>query len=166
MNRAALVVLLLLAGPVVAQSNPESKSQAEGKSHPEGPVLDRPDAFERASAVSTFSFDACGDTLAGRVFRRALAEKFAHCPFSSEARLRFRERTEAQLAKTRRAMASMIEDRGGLPMQLDGMPLTCHEQQASDGYKRFRGLLDQYAQGTLPAEAIIAAPCDAPDLAP
>ena len=160
MSRAALVILLLLAGPVVAQPNPESKSQAEG------PVLDRPDAFERAYAVSTYSFDACGDALAGRMFRRALAEKFAHCPFTSEARSRYREQTQAQLAKTRRAMARMIEDRGGLPMQLDGMPLTCHEQQASEGYKRFRGLLDQYSQGNLPAEAVVTAPCDAPDLVP
>ncbi len=154
MIRAALAVLLLsLAGPAIAQSRSD-------------PTLDRPDAFERAYAVSTYSFDACGDPLAGRVFRRALAEKFAHCPFSPEARSRFREQTRAQLAKTRQAMESMIEDHGGLPMQLDGMPLTCHEQQASDGYKRFRSLLDQYAQGSLPAEAVIAAPCDAPDLAP
>jgi hypothetical protein len=158
--RVALAVLLLsLAGPAIAQP-------AIAQSRSEGPTLDRPDAFERAYAVSTFSFDACGDPLAGRMYRRALADKFAHCPFSPEARSRFREQTRAQLAKTRQAMESMIEDHGGLPMQLDGMPLTCHEQQASDGYKRFRSLLDQYAQGSLPAEAVIAAPCDAPDIAP
>ncbi len=147
-------MLLSFPGPALAQSRAE------------GPVLDHPDAFERAFATSSYSFDACGDPLAGRMFRRALAEKFAHCPFSPEARSRFRQRTLAQQAKTRDAMASMIESHGGLPMQLDGMSMTCHEQQASDDYKRFRGLLDQYAQGGLPAEAVIAAPCDAPDLAP
>jgi hypothetical protein len=152
---AALAVFLLsLAGPVAAQSGPE------------GPVLDRPDAFERAFAVSAYSFDACGDPLAGRMFRRALAEKFAHCPFSPEARSRFQQRTLAQQAKARDTMQSMIESHGGLPMRLDGMSKTCREQQASDDYKQFRSLLDQYAQGSLPAEAVIAAPCDAADLAP
>ncbi len=155
MKRAALVILMLsLSGPVFAQSSPEASS------------LDRPDAFERAFAVSSYSLDACGDSLGGRTFRRALVEKFAHCPFSPAAQSRFRQRTRAQLAKTRDMMDGMIEEHGGLPVQLDGMPMTCHEQQASDGYKRFRSLLEQYEQGSLPAEAVIAAPCDAPDIAP
>lgn len=160
MTRTAFAGLLLLslAGPALAQSRPETPVEA--------PVLDRPDAFERAFAVSSFSFDACGDPLAGRIFRRALVEKFAHCPFSPEARSRFQQRTRAQQAKTRQAMESMIESRGGLPMRLDGMSMTCHEQQASGDYQRFRSQLDQYAQGALPADAVIAAPCDAPDLAP
>ena len=156
MNPAAFAVLLLLSGPAMAQSRPGTPA----------PALDHPDAFEHAFAVSSYSLDACGDPLAGRVFRRALVEKFAHCPFSPEARSRFQQRIRAQQAKTREAMESMIEQHGGLPVQLDGMPMTCHEQQASDGYKQFRSLLDRYAQGSLPAEAVIAAPCDAPDLAP
>jgi hypothetical protein len=155
MKRFAFAVLLLpLCGSAFAQSSAE------------GPVLDHPDAFERAFAVSSYSLDACGDSLGGRLYRRALVEKFAHCPFSPAAQSRFRQRTRAQQAKTRDAMESMIEQHGGLPMQLDGMPMTCHEQQASDGYKQFRSLLEQYAQGSLPAEAVIAAPCDAPDIAP
>ncbi len=167
MQRVAFVALLLsLVSPAVAQSPPEDLARPEGPAHSEGAALDRPDAFERAFAVSSYSFDACGDSLGGRVFRRALVEKFAHCPFSSEARSRFREQTRAQQAKTRDMMDNMIEKHGGLPVQLEGMSTTCHAQQASDDYKRFRSLLDQYAQGSLPAEAVIAAPCDAPDLAP
>ncbi len=155
MKRFAFVAVLLpLCGSAFAQSKPES------------PVLDHSDAFERAFAVSAYSLDACGDSLGGRLYRRALVEKFAHCPFSPAAQSRFRQRTRAQLAKTRDMMESMIEEHGGLPVQLDGMPMTCREQQASDGYKRFRSLLEQYAEGSLPAEAVIAAPCDAPDLAP
>jgi len=46
------------------------------------------------------------------------------------------------------------------------MPTTCHAQQAGDDYKQLRARLEQYSQGTLPAEAIIAAPCDAPDIQP
>ena len=159
-GRTAIAILLLsLAMPAAAQS-------VAFQSSPEASALDRPDAFERAFAISAYSFDACGDPLAGRMFRSALAEKFAHCPFSPAARSRFHQRTRAQQAKTRDAMNSMIESHGGLPMQLEGMSTTCHAQQASDDYKRFRGLLDRYAQGKLPAEAVIPAPCDAPELAP
>ncbi len=155
MKRAALVILMLsLSGPVFAQSSPEASS------------LDRPDAFERAFAVSSYSLDACGDSLGGRTFRRALVEKFAHCPFSPAAQSRFRQRIRAQQAKARDMMESMIEEHGGLPMRLDGMPTTCHAQQASDEYQQFRSRLEQYSEGKLPAEAVIAAPCDAADLAP
>ena len=44
--------------------------------------------------------------------------------------------------------------------------LRAREQQASDDYKQVRIRLEQYAQQKLPAEAIIAAPCDASDITP
>ena len=100
------------------------------------------------------------------MFRRALAERFAHCPFTPAARSRYQQRTRAQLAKLRQQMDSMVESRGGLPMRLDGMSMTCHEQQATDDYKSFRGRLSQYAQGDLSADAVIAAPCDAAEIMP
>lgn len=148
------MLALSLYGPAVAQPSPA------------GPALDRPEAFERAFATSAYTFDACGDPLAGRVFRRALAERFAHCPFTPEARSRFQQRTRGQQAKSRQMMEEMVETRGGLPMRLDGMSTTCHGQQADSGYRSFRERLDQYARGDLPAEAIIAAPCDAPEITP
>jgi len=156
MTRPALIGLLLLSfvRPAAAQSRSEAA------------VLERPDAFERAFGVSSYAFYACGDSLADRILRRAPVEKFAHCPFSPEARSSFRQRTRAQQAKTRQMMDDMIESHGGLPMRLDGMPMTCREQQATDEYRRFRGRLDQYAQGALTTDTVIAAPCDAPDLAP
>lgn len=167
MKRFAFAVLLLsLVSPVVAQLPSEDLARPESPDRSKSAALDRPEAFERAFAISSYSFDACGDTLGGRVFRRALVEKFSHCPFSPEARSRFREQTRAQQVKMRDKMDVMIAEHGGLPMQLDGMPMTCHEQQASDGYKRFHSLLEQYAEGGVPAEAVITAPCDAPDIAP
>ncbi len=60
----------------------------------------------------------------------------------------------------------MVDACGGLPMHLNGMPMTCHEQQADSGYRSFRERLDQHARGDLPAEAVIAAPCDAPEITP
>ena len=128
--------------------------------------LDRPDAFEHSFAVSLYLFDACGDPLAGRMFRRALAEKFAQCPFSPAARTRYQQRTRAQQAKIRRTMEDLIESRGGLPVQLDGMSMTCRQQQTSTDYQLLRARLDAYAEARLPADGIITAPCDAPDMAP
>ncbi len=156
MIRAAFAGLLALSlhNPAVAQSPPG------------GPALDRPQVFERAFATSSYMFDACGDPLAGRMFRRALTERFAQCPFTPEARLRFQQNSRGQLAKSRQMVENMVESRGGLPMQLDGMSMTCHEQQASDAYRQFRERLDQYSHGDLTAEAVIAAPCDAADIAP
>jgi hypothetical protein len=150
----ASLLALSLGGAAAAQPSPA------------GPALDRPEAFEQAFATSSYTFDACGDPLAGRLFRRALAERFAHCPFTPEARSRFQQRTRGQQAKSRQMVEEMIETHGGLPMHLDGMPMTCHEQQADSGYRQFRERLDQYAHGDLPAEAVIAAPCDAPEITP
>jgi len=60
----------------------------------------------------------------------------------------------------------MVETHGSLPIHLDGAPMTCHEQQAGGDYRTFRERLDQYAQGGLTAEAVIPAPCDAPEITP
>jgi hypothetical protein len=61
-------------------------------------------------------------------------------------------------------MERLVEANGGLPPRLEGMSTTCHAMQASDDYRRFRGRLEQYAQGEVPADAVIPAPCDATDL--
>ncbi len=156
MIRAVLtfVVAVALAGSAKAQP-------VSGQ-----PALEGPAAFERAFAISLYNFDACGDPLAGRMFRRVLAERFAQCSFSSEARARYQQRIRAEQSKVRDWVESLIETRGGLPIRLDGMSMTCHAQRASDDYRELRDRLEQYAQGKLPAQAIIAAPCDAPDIAP
>lgn len=153
MIRAPLLggALLLLVGTAPAQSPPALEDTA---------------AFERGFAVSLWQFDACGDPLAGRMFRRALAERFAQCPFSPAARDRYQRRTRAEFAKARERMATMIEANGGLPRELAGMSTTCHAQQASGPYRQFRALLERYAEGAVPAEAVIPAACDAADIMP
>ena len=65
----------------------------------------------------------------GLPLRRALAERFAHRPFTAEAQSRFQQRTRIQQEKSRRMIAEVVE-----------------------------------AQGNLPAEAVIAAPCFAPEI--
>ena len=152
MTRAALLALLLCA-PSLAPA------------FAEGP-LDRTDAFERSFAESFYTFDACGDGLAGRLYRRALQERFAACPFTPAARMRYSGRIRAQGAKSRRAIEDMIEERGGLPVQLGGMSGTCHAQQADEGYRRLRSRLQAYAAGSVPADAVVPADCGATEVGP
>lgn len=128
--------------------------------------LDRPDAFEHAYDLSLYQFDGCGDALAGRIYRRVLAVRFAQCPFTAEARGRYAKRTQAHLAIARQRMDDMIDRAGGLPVQLDGMTTTCHAHKTSDVYREFRAQLEAFNAGKLPANVIIPAPCDASDLAP
>jgi hypothetical protein len=141
---------LLLAGTATAQS----------------PPLDNPAAFERGFAVSLYQFDACGDALAGRMFRRALAERFAQCPFSPAARSHYQQQTRAEFQRVRERMKQLVEENGGLPRELVGMSTTCHAQQVSEGYRDFRALLERYQAGGATAEAVIPAACDAADVMP
>ncbi len=149
------LVTLLLGAPVAVQA------QAQAPGPP-----DRTEAFERSAAESYYTFDACGDGLAGRLYRRALAERFAACPFAPAARARYGLRMQAQGEKARDAIGEMIEGQGGLPVQLDGLSGTCHAHWADEGYGRLRRRMLQYSAGDLPATAIVAAPCDAPVITP
>ena len=155
MIRSSLVALLLMlrASLGAAQALPE-------------PLLSNTEAFERGVSVSLYQFDACGDPLAGRMFRRALAERFAQCPFSPEAQARFQQRTRAAQAKARAIMSQTIETNGGLPHQLENMPTTCRQQQASEDYQSFRRKLEQYAAGSLVVGSILPARCDSTNILP
>lgn len=137
-----------------------------GAASAQAPALDDPTAFERGFAVSLYQFDACGDALAGRMFRRALAERFAQCPFSKEARSHYQQQTRAEFQRVRERMQRLIEDNGGMPRELVGMGTTCHAQQASEAYRDFRALLERYQAGGATAEAVIPAACDAADVMP
>jgi hypothetical protein len=123
-------------------------------------------AFEYAQAMSFYGFDGCGDGVTGRLFRRALADKFAHCPFTPAARTRYAERARAQQTKSSDLMRHIIDTNGGMPVKLDGMTRTCREQIDSSDYQHLRGLLEQYSRGEVTADAIFPAPCDAKSLIP
>ena len=155
--RAALCIMgmTLLAG-AAAGAQPASETAP----------LQRTEAFERGFATSLYVFDACGDPLAGRMFRRALAERVAQCPFSAKARAGYERRTALQQAKAREAMRSMIERQGGLPMRLDGMNATCHAEQASADYQALRSRLQAFDEGRVDAAAIIGKACDTEQITP
>lgn len=78
---------LPIAFALLAMALPSLSSTATAQSSSE--MLSDPTAFEVAYALSFSEFDECGDSEAGRIFRRAVIERFEHCPFSPEARVRF-----------------------------------------------------------------------------
>jgi hypothetical protein len=134
----------------------------------EAPAVTLTDAskFERAYGASFYGFDACGESLTGKEFRSVLVDKFAHCPFSPAARAHFAQWTKAQRAKSAKAIDEMILEHGGLPVRLDGMAMTCHEQLLSPANQQLQAALDRYQQGQADAASILPGPCDAAEIAP
>ncbi len=124
------------------------------------------DAFDQAYAASFYTFDACGDGVAGRLYRNALQARFAQCPFSDAARTRFRQRAVLQRRKSSAMMEKLIEDNDGVPFKLEGMSMTCREQRSTPVYTALRAQLEQYAAGAAPAQSVIPDSCTATAFTP
>ena len=129
-------------------------------------TLERTDAFTKAYAASFYEFDACGDGIAGRIYRSALTAKLRQCPFSANAKKRFQAVSAAQRHKSGEAMAKLVEDTGGLPIRLEGMTRTCREQMDSPEYRQVRERLEDFSAGKVGVDAVVAQPCDAADITP
>jgi hypothetical protein len=160
MMRATLFGLLILAGTSIGSTNGYADEA------PEPALLERTDAFDKAYGASFYEFDACGDGIAGRIYRSALVDKLKQCAFSEAARKRFQLRATAQRRKSNQVMAKLIEDNGGLPMRLEGMTRSCREQFDSPEYRLVRSRLDDFSSGKLGSDAVITQPCDAPEITP
>jgi hypothetical protein len=158
--RGTLLCLLILAGM------PTGVGPANADDAPGTPTMERTDAFEKAYGASFYEFDACGDGIAGRIYRSALADKLKQCPFSESAKKRFQARATAQRRKSSQAMAKLIEDHGGLPMRLEGMTRSCREQFDSPEYRQVRSRLDEFSAGRLASDAVVTQPCDAAEINP
>ena len=122
--------------------------------------------FQHAYAASFYGFDACGEGLTGKVWRSVLEDKFQHCPFTPDAKMRFKQWTRGQREKSTEAIKEMIIAHGGLPVRLEGMAQTCHEHFTSPEDQTLRENLDHYQQGKIDANAILPQPCDAPNFVP
>ncbi len=144
--------LAVLGAPAAAQTQTAVASEK----------LERIEGFQRSYAASFFIFDACADGLAGRMFRTALAERFAQCPFSDAARAHWRAWSTAQRRVSTDRIKTMVEDHGGLLVKVEGMTQTCHERNTSADYIAYRAKLQQAAQHILPPSDVVAEPCDAP----
>jgi hypothetical protein len=149
--------LALVLGLFCGAANAQSPTSA---------TLDHPEAFERSYGTSFYTFDACGDALGGRLFRQALVERFNQCPFTAPAKALFRNRILAQRVKSSKMIEHMIEITGGLPLRLEGMAMTCREQQSLPEYVTFRDRLYSFSHGQIAANEIIPAKCEADNVAP
>jgi hypothetical protein len=152
--RRGFFPLLMLAAPVLAAAD-----------EPATPV-DATQAFETAYAASFYEFDACGDGLSGRSYRRALSEKVAQCSFPADVKKRFVLRAAAQRQRSAKVMAKLIEDNGGLPVRLGGMTRTCREQSETPEYQAIRARLDGYSAGKIGVDGVVPAACDAAEISP
>lgn len=123
-------------------------------------------AFRQAYAASFYQFDACGDGLAGRIYRNALSARLRQCPLPAEAKTQFQAWAKAQTRKSSEAIRTLIDDNGGMPIRLQGMTRTCREQTDSPEYGAVRERLDAYAAGKSGPEAVVPQPCDADGIAP
>jgi hypothetical protein len=129
-------------------------------------VLDRTEAFDASYAVSFYTFDACGDGLHGRMFRQALTERFNQCPFTAPAKALFLRHSAFQRARFNLTMEHIIDEQGGLPLKLEGMTMTCHEQQALPEYVSLQKKLELFSSGQLKAVEIVPAECDSTSVTP
>ena len=127
---------------------------------------DQTAAFQQAYGASFYTFDACGDGVAGRIYRRALMARFTQCPFSEAARTRFQQWTALQRERSSRMIAKLIEEHDGVPLRLEGMPMTCREQRADPDYVAVRGRLSHYEVGIAGSDAVIPEGCTASSLSP
>ena len=122
--------------------------------------------FAKSYAKSYYTFDACGDSKRGRIFRQALGDRFKQCPFTPEARNMFKSQAAKLREKSVEKIFQLIEANGGLLTRVEGMTMTCREQQHLPEYVALAEKLDNYAAGRSGAEEPIPAPCDADDLTP
>jgi hypothetical protein len=152
--RRRVCFLSMLAVPVLAAAEEPAKP------------VDATRAFETAYAASFYQFDACGDAVSGRSYRRALSEKVAQCPFPADVKQRFVQRAAAQRMKSAQAMAKLIEDNGGLPLRLEGMTRTCREQSETPEYQAIRARLDAFAAGKTGVDGVVPEACDATAVSP
>ncbi len=152
MNRLAALCLLVIAPTPLTPGHAQELADTT--------------AFERAYGTSFYEFDACGDGLTGRLFRKALTDKVAQCPFTAGARSSYARHAAAMRTRLPAAINGMIASNDGLPVQLEGMSNTCHEQRNSEAFQRLNEALKQYASGQRGVDTVIPAKCDDADILP
>ena len=150
MRMLSICLLVACLAPVVVQGEEPASTHA----------------FRQAYAASFYEFDACGDGVAGRIYRSALSNKLRQCPFSADAKKAFQTWAAAQRQKSGEAMTKLIEDHGGLPIRLEGMTRTCREQIDSPEYRSVRMHLDAYGAGRSDLDTVVPQPCEATEITP
>jgi hypothetical protein len=142
---AAIVLTALLAGGARADKP--------------GAISDN-NAFRVAFGMSYYGFDICGDAANGQLYRKALTEKFDHCPFTAAAKADFQQWSAATDAKVTADIKRYIAEHDKLPESLDEKKMACRKEQATPAYQKTVALLAQYAKGEVAYYAVVPDPCD------
>jgi hypothetical protein len=113
-----------------------------------GDVFDRTD-YADIALIYSFTLDVCGDQDHGEMLRKAIAARVESCPFTTDAKQKFRERAAENEARARAQIRQFIELNGGLPERLKHTEESCAEYIGEVSLVRSREHLQRYFRGEI-----------------
>ena len=117
-------------------------------------------SFRDAYGLSYFGFDLCGDAANGALYRKALADKVEHCPFTPDAKAGFRQWAAETDTKAADRVPRYIAEHDKLPESLDPKRKNCRTQKDTPAYQKTIALLAQYARDKAKYDAVVPDACD------
>ncbi|HEX4504083.1 MAG TPA: hypothetical protein VH722_00020 [Alphaproteobacteria bacterium] len=133
---------------------------AGGASADKPATLTDTNAFRTAYGLSYFGFDLCGDDPNGALYRKALAEKIEHCPFTPGAKAGFRQWAADTDTKGADQVKRYIAEHDKLPESLDPKRKNCRTQKDTPAYQKTIALLIRYAKGEVRYDTVVPDACD------
>jgi hypothetical protein len=127
----------------------------------ENPALTGIEPFQRAYGMSFYGFDLCGEADLGQLYRKALREKVAHCPFTAEAKTSFAQRAADTDNHAPADLQRYIAEHDKLPESLDEKKVACRKEKDTPTYQKTVALLADYAKGTVRFDAVVPDACEA-----
>jgi hypothetical protein len=121
--------------------------------------FDRTPGFDVACAMSFYLVDYCGDFLLGELWRNALVEKLAQCPFTEAARKRFRELAVINEAQARSTIGRYWEEHKGPMEYLSDTKRNCAEARAKPELVEVRRRLARFAAGEISVDEALPMSC-------
>ena len=122
--------------------------------------LSNTEAFRTAYRMSFFGFDLCGDVAIGALYRKALTEKVAHCPFTPAAKADFGKWTADADQRVSADVQRYIAEHDKLPDRLDEKRVSCRTERQTPAYQKTVTLLDRYAKGEAKFDDVVPDRCD------
>lgn len=147
-TRIALPGLLLLLPALASAQAPSS-----------GP-LNRTDGAQMATSMA-YTLDACGDPALGATYRRAIADKVAHCPFTDTAKAQFRAATAAMDTQAKAEIARLTGNGKRVPDRVEGVPMSCADLMKDPETADLRSRMDRYARGQITVDQALPDSCEA-----
>jgi hypothetical protein len=151
----AIAATFLMATPSRAQSAPASPIPGDPN---------EPAGFKIAYGLSFALYDACDDSEAGQIFRRAVLEKFEKCQFPQEVRAKFRDwliENLEEIATSGWRAAAERKDVTPSPdlLSVDGSIKTCKAYRETSAYLEKRTILLKYDRKQIGVDAVVGSEC-------